>query len=84
MQFAVPFRGQDLTWGWFSMVPFAVRIKDVIIKDTKGAEILNKKVNVKPDINAIYIDNVKSSPGIYYIYISNNIESSQVVKIVIK
>ena len=56
----------------------------IIIKDTKGAEILNKKVNVKPDINAIYIDNVKSSPGIYYIYISNNIESSQVVKIEIK
>ena len=23
MQFAVPFRGQDLTWGWFSMSPFA-------------------------------------------------------------
>ncbi len=23
MQFVVPFRGQDLTWGWFSMVPFA-------------------------------------------------------------
>ena len=36
MQFAVPFRGQDLTWGWFSMVPFAGRIKDGIIKDTKG------------------------------------------------
>ncbi len=36
MQFAVPFRGQDLTWGWFSMVPFAGRIKDGIIKDSKG------------------------------------------------
>jgi aldose 1-epimerase len=36
MQFAVPFRGQDLSWGWFSMVPFAGRIKDGIIKDTKG------------------------------------------------
>jgi aldose 1-epimerase len=36
MQFAVPFRGQDLTWGWFSMVPFAGRIKDGIIKDLKG------------------------------------------------
>lgn len=36
MQFAVPFRGQDLTWGWFSMVPFAGRIKGGIIKDTKG------------------------------------------------
>ena len=24
IQFAVPFRGQDLTWGWFSMVPFEI------------------------------------------------------------
>ena len=36
MQFAVPFRGQDLSWGWFSMVPFAGRIKDGIVKDSKG------------------------------------------------
>ena len=36
MQFAVPFRGQDLTWGWFSMSPFAGRIRDGIIKDSKG------------------------------------------------
>jgi aldose 1-epimerase len=36
LQFVVPFRGQDLTWGWFSMVPFAGRIKDGIIKDSKG------------------------------------------------
>jgi aldose 1-epimerase len=36
MQFAVPFRGQELTWGWFSMVPFAGRIRDGIIKDSKG------------------------------------------------
>jgi aldose 1-epimerase len=36
MQFVVPFRGQDLTWGWFSMAPFAGRIKDGIIKDSKG------------------------------------------------
>jgi len=56
----------------------------IIIKDTKGAEILNKEINVKPGINAIYIDNVKSSSGIYYIYISNNIEHTQIVKIVIK
>ena len=56
----------------------------VFIKDTKGAEILNKEINVKPGINAIYIDNVKSSSGIYYVYISNNIEYTQIVKIEIK
>ena len=36
MQFVVPFRGQDLSWGWFSMVPFAGRIKDGIVKDSTG------------------------------------------------
>ena len=36
MQLVVPFRGQDLTWGWFSMSPFAGRIKDGVIKDAKG------------------------------------------------
>ena len=38
MQFAVPFRGQNYTWGWFSMVPFAGRIRDGIIKDLNGNE----------------------------------------------
>jgi len=36
MQFVLTFRGQDLTWGWFSMVPFAEGIKDGIINDSKG------------------------------------------------
>jgi aldose 1-epimerase len=36
MQFVVPFRGQDLTWGWFSMAPFAGRIRGGIIIDSKG------------------------------------------------
>ena len=39
MQFAVPFRGQNYTWGWFSMVPFAGRIRDGIIKDKKAKSI---------------------------------------------
>ena len=38
MQFVVPFRGQNYSWGWFSMVPFAGRIRDGIIKDKKGNE----------------------------------------------
>jgi aldose 1-epimerase len=36
IQFAVPFRGQSHTWGWFAMVPFAGRIRNGIIKDSKG------------------------------------------------
>ena len=35
-EFAVGFRGNPLTWGWFSMVPFAGRIRNGIIKDSKG------------------------------------------------
>ena len=36
LEFAVPFRGQDHTWGWFSMVPFAGRINNGIIIDRVG------------------------------------------------
>jgi len=36
MQFVLPFRGQSLTWGWFSMVPYAGRINEGIVKDSKG------------------------------------------------
>ena len=38
MQFVVPFRGQDLTWGWFAMAPFAGRVKNGVIRDLKGNE----------------------------------------------
>ena len=38
MQFVVPFRGQDLTWGWFAMAPFAGRIKNGVVRDLKGNE----------------------------------------------
>ena len=35
-EFAVGFRGNPLTWGWFSMAPFAGRIRNGIIKDSKA------------------------------------------------
>ena len=38
MQFAVPFRGQDLTSGWFAMAPFAGRVKNGVVRDLKGNE----------------------------------------------
>jgi aldose 1-epimerase len=38
MQFVVPFRGQDLTWGWFAMAPFAGRVKNGVVRDLKGSE----------------------------------------------
>ena len=36
MQFAVPFRGNPLTWGWYPMAPWAGRIKDGLITDGSG------------------------------------------------
>ena len=36
MQFAVPFNGDVLRWGWYCMAPWAGRIKDGLVKDSKG------------------------------------------------
>jgi aldose 1-epimerase len=38
MRFVVPFRGQDLTWGWFAMAPFAGRVKNGVVRDLKDNE----------------------------------------------
>ena len=36
LQFVVPFRGAPLTWGWYSMAPWAGRVRDAEIRDSKG------------------------------------------------
>jgi aldose 1-epimerase len=36
MQFAVPFNGDVLRWGWYAMVPWAGPIKNGLIKDSKN------------------------------------------------
>ncbi len=38
MEFALPFRGEAQTWGWYPMVPWAGRIRDAIIKSPAGVE----------------------------------------------
>ena len=38
MEFAVPFRGGVLTYGWYPMAPWAGRIKDGLIKSASGVE----------------------------------------------
>ena len=38
MEFAVPFRGEVPTWGWYAMAPWAGRIRDGIIKSPTGEE----------------------------------------------
>lgn len=36
LEFVLPFRGQSYTWGWFVMAPFAGRIRDGMIRNSKG------------------------------------------------
>ena len=38
MEFALPFRGEVLTWGWFAMAPWAGRIRNGIIQNPSGKE----------------------------------------------
>jgi aldose 1-epimerase len=38
MEFATPFRGEVHTWGWYSMAPWAGRIRDGIIRNASGRE----------------------------------------------
>ena len=86
------------TKGYFSVFPnptsgsFQVIVNDVnlmgnsklIIKDTKGSEILTKELDIKYGINAIFVDDLKNSSGIYYIYLVNEKMTSIVIKIIIK
>ena len=37
-EFAVPFRGQVHTSGWYAMAPWAGRINEGLIKDSQGQE----------------------------------------------
>jgi aldose 1-epimerase len=36
MQFVTPFNGDIKGWGWYAMAPWAGRIKDGLVKDSKG------------------------------------------------
>jgi aldose 1-epimerase len=36
MEFVTPFNGDIKGWGWYAMAPWAGRIKDGVIKDSKG------------------------------------------------
>lgn len=36
MEFALPFRGEIHTWGWYAMAPWAGRIRDGIIRNPSG------------------------------------------------
>ena len=36
IEFAMPFRGGNLNWGWYAMAPWAGRIRDGIIRNPAG------------------------------------------------
>ena len=36
LQFAVPFRGTPLSWGWYAMAPWAGRIDEGLITSESG------------------------------------------------
>ena len=38
MEFALPFRGESHTWGWYAMAPWAGRVRDGIIRNLDGKE----------------------------------------------
>ena len=56
----------------------------LIIKDTKGSEILNKEINIVSGINLYNIIDLNMVNGIYYIQVSNGNFSTQVIKQIIK
>ena len=56
----------------------------LIIKDTKGSEILNKEINIVSGINLYNIGGLNMVDGIYYVQVSNGNFSTQVIKQIIK
>ena len=52
MQITLPYRGQPHTHGWYAMGPWAGRIKDGLIKNSKG-EVFELPTNIDPP-NALH------------------------------
>lgn len=89
---------ESVSKGYFSVFPnpssgqFQLVLNDknllgeseVIVNDTKGSQIFNKIINVKPGINTFLIEELKNSNGLYYIYIRNSSVTTSVIKIEIR
>ncbi|MFM7595612.1 MAG: T9SS type A sorting domain-containing protein, partial [Flavobacteriales bacterium] len=54
------------------------------VKDTKGADLLNRTIEVKPGINMFSINDLNLAPGVYYIQIVNGERATEVLKEVIR
>jgi hypothetical protein len=54
------------------------------VKDTKGSELLNRTIEVKPGINMFSVTDLNLAPGVYYIQILNGERATDVLKEVIR
>jgi hypothetical protein len=54
------------------------------VKDTKGSELLNRTIEVKPGINMFSVTEMNLAPGVYYIQIVNGERATEVLKEVIR
>ena len=54
------------------------------VKDTKGSELLNRTIEVKPGINMFSVTDLNLAPGVYYIQIVNGERATEVLKEVIR
>ena len=86
------------TKGYFSAYPnpstgaFQVILNDkkligssvLTVRDTKGAELLNRSIEVKPGINMFNVSDLNLAPGVYYLQIVNGERTTEVLKEVIR
>jgi len=84
--------------GYFSAYPnpsagaFQVVLNDktmvgqgvLTVKDTKGAALLNRSIEVKPGINMFSVSELNLAPGVYYIQIVTGDRSTEVLKEIIR
>ena len=84
--------------GYFSAYPnpstgsFQVILNDknligngvLTLRDTKGSELLNRNIEVKPGINLFSVTDLNLAPGVYYIQIVNGERATDVLKEVIR
>jgi hypothetical protein len=54
------------------------------VKDTKGSDLLNRMVEVKPGINMFSVSDLNLAPGVYYIQIVTGDRSTEVLKEIIR
>ena len=56
----------------------------LIIKDTKGSEILTKEIKISSGINLFNVSNLNLPSGVYYISITSNDISTEIIKQMIR